>query len=144
MSTAQKQANTNDVESGKRLSQKQIILQLLKDGLPMTRKQVKSLTNFQTETISGRLSDLAKEGLVLETPVGTETYYSPIYAKELTGEIKKRKSEEKTKRVLKALINDVGAMDVLVNECFNHDFLNRIISIKLSEEIIKELKKHIK
>jgi|SRR3972149_2443509 len=146
MSQAQQQSNINDIVSGKRLTQKDTIFKILSDGLPMTFEQIQKATGFKQATIVGRLSELATDGLVVENPISNLSYYSPVYVDELRDIIKKRKSEERTKRVLKALINDNDAMDVLIKHCFIEAYRSYISGREdgeIKEDIIELIKKYL-
>lgn len=106
MSIAQKEAHSQLINSGKAKTQREVILNLLKDSLPMNREQIAKWTGFKESSVTGRCSELVSEGKLIEAYLNGVTYYSYVHADDLTLDLKKRKQQERTKRVLNALIKD--------------------------------------
>lgn len=147
MSQSQIEANKKDISSGKRATQKQRILNLLKDSLSMNREQIAKWTGFKESSVTGRCSELVDEGKLIEIPISGVTYYSYVYADDLKKSLKERKKKERTKRVLNALINDSDAIDFLIKKCFIDAYCSYIRGREddeIKEDIIEIIKKEIK
>ena len=106
MSQSQIEANKKDISSGKRGTQQQRILNLLNGALAMNREQIAKWTGFKESSVTGRCSELVSEGKLIEAYLNGVTYYSYVHADNLTLNLKKRKQQERTNRVLNALIKD--------------------------------------
>lgn len=147
MSIAQKEAHSQLVNSGKDKTQQEVILNLLKDSSPMNREQIAKWTGFKESSVTGRCSELVDDGKLIEIPIAGVTYYSYVYADELKKSLKESKKKERTKRVLNALIKDVGAIDFLIKQCFIDAYCSYIRGREdneIKEDIIELIKKATK
>lgn len=146
MSISQKEAHNKLVSSGKRKTQQEVILNLLKGLLYMNREQIAKWTGFKESSVTGRCSELVSEGKLIETPLNGVTYYSYVHADDLTLNLKKRKQQERTKRVLNALIKDDEAIDFIIKKCFIDAYCGYIRGREddeIKEDIIEVIKNKI-
>ena len=146
MSIAQKESQNKLVNSGKDKTQKEVILNLLRDSSYMTREQIAKWTGFKESSVTGRCSELVSEGKLIEAYLNGVTYYSYVHADDLTLNLKKRKQQERTKRVLNALINDSEAMDIIIKSCFIDAYCSYIRGREddeIKEDIIEIIKNKI-
>jgi len=61
-----RKAFEENTASGKFLTQRQVILNCLETG-QKTRRQIAKITGLETSAVSGRVNDLLKEGVVVES-----------------------------------------------------------------------------
>jgi len=57
----------NIIESGKQGSQKRYIIRLLLTESPLSRREISKATNIEIGSVSGRVNELIKLGIVEET-----------------------------------------------------------------------------
>lgn len=60
-------AYKNIIESGKQGSQKRYIIRLLLTEAPLSRREISRATNIEIGSVSGRVNELMKLGIVEET-----------------------------------------------------------------------------
>lgn len=115
---------------------------------PMMASEIGMLCGLSTLQVLRRMSELERQGKVV--CCGNDGKYS-IYKKidvvALNNIFKNKAKERKTKRVLKALINDVGAMDILIKRCLIDAYCSYVRGREddeIKEDIIELIKTHIK
>jgi len=146
MSISQKEAHSQLINSGKAITQQEVILNLLKGLLSMNRAQIARWTGFKESSVTGRCSELVDEGKLIELPIAGVTYYSYVSVDELKKSLKERRKKERTKRVLNALIKDDEAIDFLIKKCFIDAYCSYIRGREddeIKEDIIEIIKNKI-
>lgn len=116
MSQSQLQANANDIKSGKRLTQREVVYNVLKVAkIPLSVNYIVNITKYKNTSVVGRLSELCDEGRIVEHYLSDKTYYTIVHNEALVKELKEKKKKERTKRILKSVIKDEQAVTDLVN-----------------------------
>ena len=118
MTQSQLQSNANDIKSGKRLTQREVVYNVLKEAkVPLSVNYIVSVTKYKNTSIVGRLSELCDEGRIVEHYLNDMTYYSIVHNEALTRTLKEKKQKQKTVRDLKKILKNEQAINDLVN-CF--------------------------
>ena len=100
---------------GKDKAQQLVILELLKVNSLLNRKEIETLTGFNSPSVTGRCSELAFKGKIVEHHLSGVTYYSLVHNEALTRVLKDKKKKERTQRILKSVLKDEQAVTDLVN-----------------------------
>lgn len=118
MSQSQIESNAKDLKSGKRLTQREVVYNVIKQAkTPLSVEQVKRRTMYRHASIVGRLSELCDKGLIVEHYFDARTYYSLVHNEALTRVLKDKKQRQKTVRDLKKILNNEQAINDLIG-CF--------------------------
>jgi len=117
MSQSQIESFNHLKSSGKDKAQQFIILELLKVNSLLNRKEIEMLTGFNSPSVTGRCSELAFEGKIVEHHLTDGTYYSLVHNEALTRVLKDKKQRQKTVRDLKKILNNEQAINYLIG-CF--------------------------
>lgn len=116
---------------------------------PMVASEIGLLCGLTTLQVNRRLSELERQGKVVccGTNGGKYSIYKKIDVVALNNIFKKEAKEMKTKRVLKMLLNDAGAIDVLIKSCFLDSyelFIKGYSNEEIKHEIINIIKRQVK
>ena len=118
MSQAQIESNANDLKSGKRLTQREVVYNIIKQAkTPLSIDYIIGYTTYKNTSVVGRLSELCDDGLIIENYFNDKTYYSLVHNEALTRSLKDKKKKERTQRILKSVLKDEQAINDLVS-CF--------------------------
>jgi hypothetical protein len=116
MSQSQLESNAKDLKSGKRLTQRDVVYNIIKQAkTPLSVNDIKRDTLYRHASIVGRLSEICDEGLIVEHYFNARTYYSLVHNEALTRVLKEKKQKQKTQRILNKVFNDEQAINDLVN-----------------------------
>lgn len=116
MTQTQLQSNANDIKSGKRLTQREVVYNVLKESkVPLSVNYIVSVTKYKNTSVVGRLSELCDEGRIVEHYLNDMTYYTIVHNEALIMVLKEKKKKERTKRILKSVVKDEQAVTDLVN-----------------------------
>lgn len=137
MSQSQLESNAKDLKSGKRLTQRDVVYNIIKQAKkPLSVNDVKLKTMYRHASIVGRLSELCDNGLIVEHYLNGRTYYSLVHNEALTRVLKEKKQKQKTQRILRKVLNDEQSIDKLIG-CF-------IMSITDERNLTEAFKSEIK
>jgi len=118
MSQTQIESNANDLKSGKRLTQREVVYSVIKQAkTPLSIDYIIGYTTYKNTSVVGRLSELCDDGLIIENYFNDKTYYSLVHNEALTRSLKDKKKKERTQRILKSVLKDEQAINDLVS-CF--------------------------
>lgn len=114
---------------------------------PMVASEIGLLCGLTTLQVNRRLSELERQGKVVCCGNnGKYSIYKKIDVNALNNIFKNKAKERKTKRVLKMLLNDAGAIDVLIKSCFLDSyelFIKGYSNEEIKHEIINIIKRQI-
>lgn len=116
---------------------------------PMMSSEIGMLCGLTTLQVLRRMSELERQGKVVccGTNGGKYSIYKKIDVIALNNIFKNKAKERKTKRVLKMLLNDSDAIDVLIKSCFLDSyelFIKGYSNEEIKHEIINIIKRQIK
>lgn len=115
---------------------------------PMMSSEIGLLCGLTTLQVLRRMSELERQGKVVccGTNGGKYSIYKKIDVVALNNIFKNNAKERKTKRVLKMLLNDSDAIDVLIKSCFLDSyelFIKGYSNEEIKHEIINIIKRQI-
>ena len=109
MTKASKNAN-NTID---KVSCKQRIFSLITSS-DMTYKELKEATNFNQATVTARLSELLDDGKITERTISNDvTVFCRVWAVELQEKLRKKRRNERSQRLVNAVLNDEVAKKLL-------------------------------
>ena len=83
----------------------------------MTYKELKEATNFNQATVTARLSELLDGGKITERTINNDvTVFCRVWAVELQEQLRIKRRSEKSKRLVKAVMQDEVAYPMLTND----------------------------
>jgi DNA-binding HxlR family transcriptional regulator len=109
MTKASKNAN-NTID---KVSCKQRIFSLITSS-DMTYKELKEATNFNQATVTARLSELLDDGKITERTINNDvTVFCRVWATELQEQLREKRRNERSQRLVNAVLNDEVAKKLL-------------------------------